>query len=108
MISMLKHFAAYSQEHNRGADSYNISQHDLFETYLAQYEIAFVEGRASGAMCSYTGVNGHPMCANGAILNGVLRGRWNRTDALITTDCGAVGMLEHQPISAPSQNSRRS
>ena len=64
MISMLKHFAAYSQEHNRGADSYNISQHDLFETYLAQYEIAFVEGRASGAMCSYTGVNGHPMCAN--------------------------------------------
>ena len=53
-------------------------------------------------MCSYTGVNGHPMCANGAILNGVLRGRWNRSDALITTDCGAVGMLEHWPANAPS------
>ena len=44
MITMLKHFAAYSQEHNRGGDDYFISQHDLFETYLAQYEIAFVEG----------------------------------------------------------------
>eukprot|EP01052_Picozoa_sp_SAG31_P027904 SAG31_NODE_2650_length_5298_cov_1.690710_3_plen_101_part_00 len=45
----------YSQEHNRGGDNYEISDHDLFETYLAQYEIAFVEGRAAGAMCSYTG-----------------------------------------------------
>jgi beta-glucosidase-like glycosyl hydrolase len=32
MITMLKHFAAYSQEHNRGGDNYDISQHDLFET----------------------------------------------------------------------------
>ena len=82
-------------------DDYNISQHDLFETYLAQYEIAFVEGQASGAMCSYTGVNGSPMCANGKILNGVLRGRWNRSDALVTTDCGAVGMMQHAPANAP-------
>ena len=31
-----------------------ISQHDLHETYLEQYRIAFVEGNATGAMCSYT------------------------------------------------------
>ena len=36
MISMLKHMAAYSQEHNRGSDDYAISLHDLHETYLAQ------------------------------------------------------------------------
>lgn len=59
-------------------------------------------GRASGAMCSYTGVNGSPMCANGKILNGILRNpqRWNRSDALITTDCGAIGMMQHQPANA--------
>ena len=34
------------------------------------------------------------MCSNGKILNGVLRGLWNRSDALITTDCGAVGMMQ--------------
>jgi hypothetical protein len=42
------------------------------------------------------------MCANGKILNGILRNpqRWNRSDALITTDCGAIGMMQHQPANA--------
>eukprot|EP01052_Picozoa_sp_SAG31_P027905 SAG31_NODE_2650_length_5298_cov_1.690710_4_plen_139_part_00 len=98
----------------------------------------------------HKGVNGSPMCANGKILNDVLRRKWNRSDAVselstfgaalklyigyivyriklnlmylvlservwrdrssltrcqncaqvITTDCGAVGMLHHQPANA--------
>ena len=40
MLAYLKHFTAYSVETNRGHDSYNISLHDLHETYLAQYELA--------------------------------------------------------------------
>ena len=44
VLAYLKHLTAYSTETNRGHDSYNISQHDLFETYLAQYEMAFVDG----------------------------------------------------------------
>jgi beta-glucosidase-like glycosyl hydrolase len=51
MLAYLKHFTAYSRETNRGHDTYNISMHDLWETYLAQYEIAFIEGQATGAMC---------------------------------------------------------
>ena len=102
MISLLKHFAAYSQEKNRGADSYDISTHDLFETYLPQYEMAFKQGGAAGAMCSYTGVNGQPSCANGFLLNHVLRGKWNMTDALVTSDCGAINKLHHYPANAPS------
>ena len=54
MLAYLKHFTAYSTETNRGHDNYNISQHDLFDTYLPQYERAFTEGNASGAMCSYS------------------------------------------------------
>ena len=53
MLAYLKHFTAYSRETNRGHDDYKISEHDLFETYLPQYEIGFRVGRASGAMCSY-------------------------------------------------------
>jgi len=102
MISMLKHFAAYSQEKNRGADNYDISLHDLFETYLPQYEMAFTKGEATGAMCSYTGVNGQPSCANGFLLNKVLRERWNISDALVTSDCGAINRLHHYPGNAPS------
>ena len=41
MLAYLKHFAAYSRETNRGHDSYLISKHDLFESYLPQFEIAF-------------------------------------------------------------------
>ena len=51
IAAFLKHFTAYSRETNRGHDNYNISMHDLFETYLAAYKTAFEEGGASGAMC---------------------------------------------------------
>jgi beta-D-xylosidase 4 len=51
MLALLKHFTAYSTETNRGHDSYTISMHDLWDTYLAQYEIAFVRGGAAGVMC---------------------------------------------------------
>ncbi len=70
-IAYLKHYTAYSRETDRGHDSYQISPHDFFETYLAQYEIAFVEGGAAGAMCSYNAENGVPSCANNFILNQV-------------------------------------
>eukprot|EP00045_Choanoeca_perplexa_P015809 m.204769 g.204769 ORF g.204769 m.204769 type:complete len:863 (+) comp17088_c0_seq12:3-2591(+) len=102
MAAYLKHFTAYSRETNRGHDTYNISMHDLWETYLAQYEIAFTQGNPAGAMCSYDAINGHPSCANGYILNKVVRQMWNQTNAHITTDCGAVHNLRGPPISAPS------
>ena len=102
MLAYLKHFTAYSTEANRGHDSYNISTFDLFDSYLAQYEIAFKEGGASGVMCSYDAENGRPSCANGFILNDVIRGRWNQTNAFVTTDCGAVSNMRGSPANAPT------
>ena len=60
-----------------------------------------VEGNATGVMCSYNGINGRPSCANGYLLNSILRTQWNRPDAHVTTDCGAVSNLLHPPVSAP-------
>lgn len=102
VIAYLKHFTAYSRETNRGHDNYEISTHDLFESYLPQYEQAFREGQASGAMCSYNAINGAPSCANGYLLNDILRKRWGRTDAHVTTDCGAVHNLRGAPVNASS------
>eukprot|EP01126_Amoeba_proteus_P002860 TRINITY_DN10928_c0_g1_i7.p1 TRINITY_DN10928_c0_g1~~TRINITY_DN10928_c0_g1_i7.p1 ORF type:complete len:672 (+),score=96.86 TRINITY_DN10928_c0_g1_i7:1352-3367(+) len=102
VLAYLKHFTAYSRETNRGHDTYQISLHDLFETYLTQYEIAFVEGEATGAMCSYNAENGVPSCANDFILNKVIRNLWNRPDAHITTDCGAVSNMRGPPANAPT------
>ena len=64
--------------------------YDFFDSYLPAYKAAFQQGNASGAMCSYNAENGHPSCANGWLLNEVLRKRWGKPEALITTDCGAV------------------
>ena len=100
MLAYLKHFSAYSRETNRGHDNYNISQFDLFDTYLPQYRYAFKHSNASGAMCSYNAVNGHPSCANDYVLNTLLRS-W-APHAIVTSDCGAVTNLRGPPISAPT------
>lgn len=105
VLAYLKHFAAYSKEADRGRDAYNISTFDLFDTYLPQFEKAFVEANATGAMCSYNGINGVPSCANSYLLNDILRNQWGRPDAHITTDCGAVHNLLYPPVHASSNAS---
>ena len=102
MLTYLKHFTAYSTETNRGHDTYAISPFDLHDSYLAQYKIAFEEGNASGVMCSYDAINGRPSCANGALLNDVIRGEWGQEHAFVTTDCGAVSNMLGAPAHAPS------
>eukprot|EP01060_Flectonema_neradi_P016783 TRINITY_DN2341_c1_g1_i1.p1 TRINITY_DN2341_c1_g1~~TRINITY_DN2341_c1_g1_i1.p1 ORF type:complete len:848 (+),score=204.59 TRINITY_DN2341_c1_g1_i1:39-2582(+) len=102
MLAYLKHFTAYSKEANRGHDTYEISKRDFFETYLPQYEMAFTKGNATGAMCSYNAENGAPSCANGWLLNTVMRGMWNRPYSHITTDCGAVHNMRGPPLNLNS------
>ncbi|GAB5353678.1 hypothetical protein AAMO2058_000054800 [Amorphochlora amoebiformis] len=100
LINLLKHFTAYSRETNRGHDSYNISQFDLWDTYLPQYQRAFNKANASGVMCSYNAINGVPSCINNYLLNDVIRS-WN-AKAVVTTDCGAVSNLMGEPVNASS------
>ena len=102
MLAYLKHFTAYSTETNRFHSDANITAHDLFETYLRQYEIAFTESSPVGAMCSYNAVNGFPSCADDYILNHILRGRWKQTSAHVTTDCGAVANMRGASANAPT------
>ena len=62
-------------------------------------------------MCSYFAANGVSACGDGWLLNAVLRGTgdparggtgWNRTDAVVMSDCGAVGnMLDNGFASGP-------
>ena len=41
-------------------------------------------------------IGGKPSCSNGDILNEIVREQWNFTDALITSDCGAIINLRGQ------------
>jgi beta-glucosidase-like glycosyl hydrolase len=51
MVSGLKHYDAYSVEDNRAGRSFNISMFDMWDTYLPQYRMGFVDGRAGATMC---------------------------------------------------------
>jgi beta-glucosidase-like glycosyl hydrolase len=48
------------------------------------------------------GENGAPSCANGWLLNEVMRTRWQRPDAVVVTDSGAVLNLQGPPVNASS------
>lgn len=102
MVAYLKHFIAYNRETDRGSDDYAISQYDFADTYLPQYEMGMTSGAASGVMCSYNAANGVPSCANGWLLNEVLRKRWGREDAVVTSDGGAINNLKNPPARAPT------
>lgn len=56
----LKHFFAYSVESGRGSTNFNISKHDIYDTYLPSFEAPIVQADAKGYMCSYASVNGQP------------------------------------------------
>ena len=99
MSSGLKHFALYSLESGRMGSKGDFTYFDLWDTYLPPFEAGFVEGQASGSMCSYisihigpnqTGSTYIPACANEYLLQTVTREYWNRPDASHTSDCGAV------------------
>lgn len=103
MAAGVKHYAGYSMETGRFTSTGGFSLFDMWDTYLPQYEAAFVDGRASGSMCSYislaisragTGdVPFVPACANAYLLQTVVREFWGRPDAVHTSDCGAVSNM---------------
>ena len=83
-------------ETGRFTFTHNVSQFTMFDSYLPQYEMAFKQGQASGAMCSYFGPNGASVCGNPWLLNGMIRGDapgWGRPDAVVESDCSAVGNM---------------
>ena len=90
--SHLKHYTAYNVETNRMAFNGNISQYDLWDTYMPGYSSGFAAGSV-GAMCSYASINGIPSCGSPYLLNDVVRKYWNRPDAMFTSDCDAVGNM---------------
>lgn len=90
MLAYVKHYTAYNKEASRFTWVANVTYFDMWDSYLPQYEMAFKEGKASGAMCSYFSANGVPSCGSEFLMNDVVRTRWGRPDAVFMSDCSAV------------------
>ncbi|MEO8853364.1 MAG: glycoside hydrolase family 3 C-terminal domain-containing protein [Ginsengibacter sp.] len=85
-----KHFAIHSgPESSRHTFDVNISDHDLWDTYLPSFRQLVVNAKVAGVMCAYNAYAGQPCCGNDKLMVNILRNDWKFT-GYVTSDCGAI------------------
>ncbi len=87
-----KHFAVYDLEtvptDRHHYDAANVTARNFWETYMPAFKACVQEAKGSHVMCSYNSLNGVPTCANGGLLNTVLREKWG-FDGFVVSDYDA-------------------
>ena len=85
-----KHYAIHSgPEPSRHVFDVNVSDHDLWETYLPAFKQLVVHAKVAGVMCAYNAYAGQPCCGNDKLMIDILRNQWKFT-GYVTSDCGAI------------------
>ncbi len=89
-VATPKHFAVHSgPEKDRHSFNAEVSQKDLWESYLPAFQAAIEEAGAEGIMGAYNRVNGEPCCASPTLLEDILRKQWG-FQGHVVSDCGAL------------------
>jgi beta-glucosidase len=85
-----KHYAVHSgPEWNRHTYNAEVSNHDLWDTYLPAFRELVTEAHVTGVMCAYNAYFGQPCCGNDVLMTDILRNQWHFT-GYVTSDCGAI------------------
>lgn len=85
-----KHYAIHSgPEPSRHVFEVHVSDHDLWETYLAAFQELVVDAKVAGVMCAYNAYAGQPCCGSDKLMINILRNQWKFT-GYVTSDCGAI------------------
>ena len=106
-MACAKHYAVHSgPERDRHRFDAEISERDMFETYLPQFERVVREGKVAGVMGAYNSVNGVPCCASSFLLDDLLRKQWG-FEGYVVSDCDAVrdiwGRQQHHYVNTPEE-----
>jgi beta-glucosidase len=101
-MACAKHYAVHSgPEPDRHRFDAQVSDRDLYETYLPQFERVVREGKVAGVMGAYNAVNGVPACANSFLLDDLLRKQWG-FEGYVVSDCDAIrdiwGQRQHKYV----------
>jgi beta-glucosidase len=89
-VSTVKHYAVHSgAEPDRHFFDAWVSERDLRESYLPQFEAGVREGGARSVMCAYNRVYGRAACGSELLLDTILRGEWGFR-GYVVSDCGAI------------------
>ena len=94
-----KHFAVHSgPETLRHEFNAEVSQKDLWETYLYAFEELVTQAKTEGVMGAYNRVYGEPCCGSHLLLKEILRDIW-QFDGYVVSDCGAINDFhEHHKV----------
>ena len=89
-MACAKHYAVHSgPEPDRHRFNAVISERDLYDTYLPQFERLVREGKVAGVMSAYNAINGVPASASPFLLTELLRQRWG-FEGYVVSDCDAI------------------
>ena len=85
-----KHYAIHSgPESERHVFDVNVSNYDLWATYLPAFRQLVVNANVAGVMCAYNAYAGQPCCGSDKLMVNILRNKWN-FKGYVTSDCGAI------------------
>ncbi len=86
----LKHYAAHSgPESGRHSFNSEVSEKDLYETYLWAFKYCIDNADPSAVMGAYNRTNGEACCASKTLLEDILRGEFG-FKGYVVSDCGAI------------------
>lgn len=86
----LKHLAAHSgPEGIRHGFNSEVSEFDLYDTYLRAFHDVITTTGVDGVMGAYNTINGVHCCGNKHLMTDVLRKKWG-FDGYYVSDCGAL------------------
>src|SRR4051812_6876368 len=91
LLACAKHYAVHSgpewSRHNLNLN--NVSNRDLWETYLPAFKSLVIDADVREVMCAYQRLDDEPCCSNTRLLQTILRNKWG-FKYLVVSDCGAI------------------
>ncbi|WP_217278617.1 glycoside hydrolase family 3 C-terminal domain-containing protein [Hymenobacter sp. BRD67] len=85
-----KHFAVHSgPEQLRHVFDAQISDYDLWDTYLPAFRDLIVDARVAGVMCAYNAYAGQPCCGSDILMTNILYKKW-QFKGYVTSDCDGL------------------
>ena len=91
LLACGKHYAVHSgpewARHEMNLN--NVSQRDLYETYLPAFKALVQEADVRQIMCAYQRLDDEPCCGNTRLMQRILRDEWGFKHVVVS-DCGAI------------------
>jgi beta-glucosidase len=85
-----KHFAVHSgPEPTRHEFNAQISDYDLWDTYLPAFRDLIVDAKVASVMCAYNAYAGQPCCGSDKLMTDILYNKW-KFKGYVTSDCGGI------------------